>query len=409
MVEGRTLYLAGPEYTAEYARRLGQLGVRVIGGCCRRVPAMIREMRVFIRSFSLAHQAPVTALGDARKAGAPVGQQPVPVAERTELARRLMSGRFCVSVELDPPPRPRCHPHPRRRRAALPGGRGRGQHPGWPAGGRADGPTALSMLVRQRIPQLETVVHSCCRDRNLLGMQMDLLGAQALGLDDILAVTGDPPKMGTYPDAAAVFDIDAIGLTTFTQMMNRGLDFSDQPIGGQTSHFAGCGCNPGAVDLDLEAARFARKVEAGAESFFSQPVVDPDLHLRFIEKTEGRRAVVNAVPFLVGIMPLVSAKNAEFLHNEVPGMQIPAAVLPAIRAAPSREAQREGGIELARETLLEVMNHPRIRGAYVFPPFGSYRAGLLTAAPGMTSSARSRTCTPPSRMPPRPSTTPTPS
>jgi homocysteine S-methyltransferase len=178
--------------------------------------------------------------------------------------------------------------------------------------------------------------------------------------------------MGTYPNATAVFDIDAIGLIHFVQQLNRGLDFSGRPIGGQTALFVGAGCNPGAVDLPLEAARFARKVEAGAEFFFSQPVFDQELLYRFLEATKDCRPV----PFLVGIMPLVSARNAEFLHNEVPGMQIPDAVLRAIRAAPSRDGQREVGIQVARETLLEVVKHPRIRGTYVFPPFGSYKAVL---------------------------------
>jgi len=234
------------------------------------------------------------------------------------------------------------------------------------------GPSALSQIVREHTPEMETVIHYCCRDRNLLGMQMDLLGNEALKLKNILAVTGDPPKMGTYPDATAVFDIDSIGLIHFIQRLNRGLDFAGQPIGGQTSLFVGAGCNPGAVDLDHEAERYARKVEAGAEFFFSQPVFDVELLHRFLEKTNSCKKV----PFLVGIMPLVSAKNAEFLHNEVPGMQIPEPVLKGIRALPTKEAQKKFGIERAREALLNVKDHDRIAGTYVFPPLGSYKAVL---------------------------------
>lgn len=370
-VEGRTLYLASPEYMAEYARRLGQLGVRGVGGCCGVTAGMIKEMRIFLRSISPIHQGPIIVPGDTdAKAEAPQGQEPVPVPERTEFARRLLGGKFCVSVELDPPRG--INPHHAVEGAALlyRAGVDVVNIADGPRAVARMGPAALSQLVRKRIPQMETVVHYCCRDRNLLGMQMDLLGAHALGLRNILAVTGDPPKMGTYPDATAVFDIDSIGLINFIQMMNRGLDFSGQPIGGQTAHFVGAGCNPGAVDMDLEANRFLRKAEAGAEFFFSQPLYDPSLLHRFLEKTEA----ASDVPFLVGILPLVSAKNAEFLHNEVPGMQIPEPVLRAIRSAPTRQAQRKVGMEVAREALMEAKEHPRVRGVYVYPPFGSYRA-----------------------------------
>lgn len=371
VVEGRTIYLAGPEYMAEYARRLAHVGAHGIGGCCGTTPQMIKEMRTYLRSISPAHRGPVSRPTlEAR----PIerGLPPVPVAERSSFAKKLSEGKFCVSVELDPP------------RGIDPGKAIEGAAMLHAAGidvvNIADGPravarmgpSALSQLVRARTPALETVVHYCCRDRNLLGMQMDLLGAHALGLRNILAVTGDPPKMGTYPDATAVFDIDAIGLISFIQLLNRGLDFAEEPVGGQTALFVGAGCNPGAVDLGLEASRFERKVAAGAEYFFSQPVFDHDLLLRFLDRTES----ASAVPFLVGIMPLVSTRNAEFLHNEVPGMQIPEPVLRAMRAAPSREAQREVGIEVARETLAAVKAHPRVKGVYVYPPFGSYRAVL---------------------------------
>ena len=373
MVEGRTIYLAGPEYMAEYARRLAQVGAGVIGGCCGTTPAMLKEMRVFLRSISPAHRSPIVATETADHAPTEsTGEDPVPVEERSELARRLHSGKFCVSVELDPPKGVGA-------KRAVEGAAMLYRH-GVDVVNIADGPRAvarmgpasLSQLVRQRVPPMETVVHYCCRDRNLLGMQMDLLGAHALGLRNILAVTGDPPKMGTYPDATAVFDIDSIGLISFIQLLNRGLDFSGAPIGGRTALFVGAGCHPGAVDMDLEADRFLRKAAAGAEYFFSQPIFDSSLLQNFLEKTDA----ASDVPFLVGIMPLVSVKNAEFLHNEVPGMQVPPAVMKALKAAPSREAQRAVGMEVAREALLEVKSHPRVRGVYVYPPFGSYRAVL---------------------------------
>ncbi len=373
-VDGRTLYLASPEYMAEHARRMAQLGAHGVGGCCGTTPGMIREMRVFLRSISPVHQAPVTPAARTQDATLPEppGAEPVPVAERTEFAKRLLGGKFCVSVELDPPrgidPTRAVEGAARLYRAGV-------DVVNIADGPRAVarmGPAALSQLVRARVPPMETVVHYCCRDRNLLGMQMDLLGAHALGLRNILAVTGDPPKMGTYPDATAVFDIDSIGLITFIQLLNRGLDFSGQPIGGQTAMFVGAGCNPGAVDVDLEAARFLRKAEAGAEYFFSQPVYDLDLLERFLDKTSA----ASDVPFMVGILPLASARNAEFLHNEVPGMQVPDAVMRAIKAAPTKQAQREVGIQVAQEALAACKAHPRVKGVYVYPPFGSYKAVL---------------------------------
>ena len=373
MVEGRTLYLAGPEYMAEHARRLAQLGARGVGGCCGTTPAMVKEMRSFLRSISPMHAAPVVTASPEPTPDEPeTSKLPVPTAQRSEFAKRLLGGKFCISVELDPPrgidPYRTLEGAARLYRAGV-------DVVNIPDGPRAVarmGPASLAQLVRGRVPPMESVLHYCCRDRNLLGIQMDLLGAHALGLRNILAVTGDPPKMGTYPDATAVFDIDSVGLISFIQLLNRGLDFSGQPIGGQTALFVGAGCNPGAVDIDYEADRFLRKVEAGAEYFFSQPVFDPDLLHRFLEKTSDAAHV----PFMVGIMPLVSSKNAEFLHHEVPGMQIPGPIRAAMKAAPTREAQRQVGIEIARKTLQEVHDHPRIRGAYVFPPFGSYKAVL---------------------------------
>ncbi len=367
-IEGRTLYLAAPEYMAEHARRFVQMGASIVGGCCGTTPNMIAEIRSFIRSVAAERRSPVaTAEGDRR----PVGVEPTPIAERTEFARRLYSGRFCVSVELDPP----------RGVDAIKAVEGAAmlQEAGIDVINIADGPravarmgpSALAQLVRQHCG-MEAVVHYCCRDRNLLGMQMDLLGSNALGLRNILAVTGDPPKMGTYPNATAVFDIDSIGLITAIQLLNRGLDFSGQPIGGQTSLFVGAGCNPGHIDLDLEVDRFGRKVAAGAEFFFSQPVFDPAVLLHFLDRTDA----FPKVPFLVGIMPLVSSKNAEFLHNEVPGMQVPEVIRNKLANAGDRDAQREVGIESAREALAEVMHHPRIKGVYIYPPFGSYKAVL---------------------------------
>ena len=372
VVDGRTLYMASPEYMAEFARRFVQKGARVVGGCCGTTPQMIREMRSFIRSVAPMTQIETTVeMLQKETENAVEMQEPTPIVERSEFARKLYSGEFCISVELDPP------------RGLDPSRSIEGAkfllHHGIDVINIADGPRAVARMGPLPMAQMvkadsgmEAVTHYCCRDRNLLGMQMDLIGANALGQRNILAVTGDPPKMGSYPDATPVFDIDSIGLITFLQMMNRGLDFAGRPLGGKTEFFVGAGCNPGHIDLDLEVHRFGKKVEAGAEFFFSQPVYDQEMLFAFLERTKAYAHI----PFLVGILPLASYKNAEFLHNEVPGMQIPDNIRERMRNAPDRKAQRRVGIEVARETLQAVYQHDRISGVYIYPPFGSYKAVL---------------------------------
>ena len=366
-VEGRTLYLAGPEYMAEYARRMVQKGASIVGGCCGTTPAIIREMANFLSSIS-PMRSPVTEPVVRQVAPSPE-LEPTPVAERSRFAARLATGEFCISVELDPPRGVEAT-------RALDGA-ALLREAGVDTVNIADGPRAVPRMGAPYLAQLvqaahglEPVVHVCCRDRNILGLQMDLLGAHALGIRNILAVTGDPPKLGSYPDASAVFDIDSVGLIAFIEMLNRGLDFSGKPIGGKTSFLVGAGCNPGHVDLDLEVERYGLKVENGAGFFFSQPVFEPEVLQRFLDRVE----IFPRTPFLVGILPIVSSKNAEFLHNEVPGMQIPQDVRDRLRAAPTREEQREIGIQVAQDALRAVKDDPRVQGAYIFPPFGSYRA-----------------------------------
>jgi homocysteine S-methyltransferase len=205
-------------------------------------------------------------------------------------------------------------------------------------------------------------------------MQMDLIGAHVLGQRNLMLITGDPPKMGNFPDATAVFDVDAIGLVTFADLLNHGLDLAGRPVGKgeQTSFVLGVGCNPGAVDLDREVARFRQKIEAGAEYVFSQPVYDIARLERFLAATED----APRIPFFVGILPLASLKNAEFLTREVPGMEVPGPIMSRLRAAKSKDEQREVGIRVATESLAAAVEFDRVRGAYIFPPFGKYEAIL---------------------------------
>jgi len=262
MVDGRTIYLATPEYMAEYARRFVQAGARVVGGCCGTTPAMIKEMRSYLQSVEprrRTRRVDITELSP--KIELP---DPAPLEQRSRFGGRL-DNEFCISVELDAP-------RGLEATSAVEGSRILADA-GIQAVNIADGPRAtarmsalsLAMLVREKV-DIDVIVHYCCRDRNLLGMQMDLLGAHALGIRNILCVTGDPPKMGNYPDATGVFDLDSVELTRAVRNLNRGVDFGGAPVGAQTDFVIGVGCNPGFTPLPKEIEKFGRKLAAGAES-----------------------------------------------------------------------------------------------------------------------------------------------
>lgn len=365
MIQGRLIYLASPEYMAEYARRYAQLGVALIGGCCGTTPAHIREMKRFLKSVRPVVRTTCSVMGEKKE---PPGMKQ-PIAERGALAKKIASDKFIISVEVDPPlgtdPTP-----------AIEGARFL-KNLGVDAINIADGPRAmarmspiaLGVMIKEKVG-IDPVVHFCCRDRNLLGMQMDLIGASALGMNNLLIITGDPPKMGNYPEASAVFDLDAIGLIRFASLLNRGLDLAERPLQGQTKFLVGCGVNPGAIELNLEVERFHQKLDAGAEFAFTQPVYDADLLDKFFEKAKPYLKI----PIIVGILPLASLRNAEFLHNEVPGMQIPSAIMNRMKNQPDRKSQQEEGITIASEALDFIRNYGHARGAYIFPPFGNYEA-----------------------------------
>ena len=295
---------------------------------------------------------------------------PVPLARRSRLGGKLARGEFVSAVEIVPPrgvdPSPmfgQC----RELKAA-----------GVDVVNVPDGPRAqsrmgalLSALMIERDVGLETVIHYCCRDRNLLGMLSDLLGAAAAGLRNLLIITGDPPKMGPYPDSTAVFDIDSIGLTNLVHGLNHGLDPGTNPIGAPTSFVIGVGANPGAVDLDRELSRFAWKVDAGAEFAVTQPVFDTDQLERFVARIESMR-----IPIVAGIWPLVSLRNAEFLANEVPGVSVPDRVLARMRQASElgKEAALAEGVSIAREMFAHVRG--LVQGVQVSAPFGRVNVAL---------------------------------
>jgi len=401
-VGGRSMYMASPEYMASYARHLIHAGAKIVGGCCGTTPEHIRAIVNGVRPLA----PKVSGIGN-RESGIaghrdasipesrfpipgsrPKGVDPVPLAERSHFGAKLARGEMVTSVEIVPP-RGVDASKMLADVAAL-------KHAGVDAVNVPDGPRAqsrmgavmTSLLIEQQVG-VETVTHYCCRDRNLLGMLSDLLGASAMGLRNMLFITGDPPKMGPYPDATAVFDIDSIGLTNLVANLNRGLDPGGNPIGAPTRYVIGVGVNPAAVDPAVELKRFEYKVEAGAEYAITQPVFDVAQLERFLGEIDHVR-----IPIIAGIWPLVSVRNAEFLANEVPGVVVPESVITRMRRAneKSKEHAVAEGIAIAREMLGCVRS--AVQGVQVSAPFGKVELALEVFRDSSSNPAASSAPTP---------------
>ena len=364
-VGDRKIYMASPEYMASYARRMVEAGARLVGGCCGTTPEHIKAIASFVQSVAPRHHH-TGHTAEFRAAGVPS----VPLAERSRYGAKLATGQFITTVEIVPPKGVDPGPMFAQCRALKAAGVDAVNVPDGPRAQSRMGALISGLLIEREVG-IEAVVHYACRDRNLLGMLSDLLGASAAGLRNLLLVTGDPPKMGPYPDATAVFDIDSIGLTNLVARLNRGLDPGANPIGAPTRFVIGVGVNPAAPDLERELSRFAWKAEAGAEFAITQPVFDLDQLDRFLKRVESFR-----VPVIGGIWPLVSLRNAEFLANEVPGVTVPQVVLDRMRRASDRgkEAGLAEGVAIAREMLAAVRN--RLQGAQVSAPFGKVPVAL---------------------------------
>ncbi|MGI9107134.1 MAG: bifunctional homocysteine S-methyltransferase/methylenetetrahydrofolate reductase [Pyrinomonadaceae bacterium] len=371
-VQGRQFYMCSPEYMAKYAKRLIQAGVKAIGGCCGTTPAHIKLISDAVRAVSPRRQPAVFKPAQPARVEelTPADIQVVPLAERSNWARRIANGEFVTTVEVLPPKGCDAAQTLEQIRLLKTAGVNAVNIPDGPRAQTRMSAQATALLVEREIG-LEAVLHYCCRDRNLLGMMSDLLGAAALGLRNLLLITGDPPKMGPYPDATAVFDIDSIGLTNMVNKLNHGLDLGNNPIGCPTSFCIGVGVNPGAINLEEELKRFEYKVEAGAEYAITQPVFDVEQLREFLKKIEHVR-----IPVIAGIWPLVSYRNAEFLHNEVPGVRVTPAIMERMRRASDKgkEAARDEGLQIARESLIEVRD--LIQGVQVSAPFNNVRYAL---------------------------------
>jgi len=367
-VDGRLLYMATPEYLDVFARRTIQLGATMIGGCCGTTPEHVHWMAKSGRMLGDRHTDVIRTRAVTAAEVVPV-LEPTSLAERSDFAAKIAAGKFVVSVEVNPAPG--LDPS-----KALEGAKML-LASGVDIVNVADAPRAVARMSNLAFCSLllerhgiQPILHVCGRDRNLLGQMAHLLGAHAIGIRNLVIITGDPPKVGDYPEASAVYDLDAIGLLQMAANMNRGIDPAGKPLpGGQTSFLLATGFEPGAADLDKEIHRLERKKAAGAEIVMTQPIFQTDL----LEETLRRIAHLE-LPVLVGVLPLVSYKNAEFLHNEVPGMQIPEETRERMRKTPGGEAARKEGVRIAREMLFAVRD--RVQGAYLMPPLGRYELAL---------------------------------
>jgi len=377
-VDERMVYVTTPEYFGVYARRMLRVGVRLIGGCCGTTPEHVKRIAAAARMAAAGAAGELEARGDdelprAETTGVlpaivPGALQPVPLAQRSGLAAKIAKARFVVSVEVNPP----IGLDPSRAIAAA----RMLQQGGVDVVNIADGARAqarmsnLALAVRvQREAGIETILHVCGRDRNLLGTLAHLLGAHDLGVRNLVIVTGDPPKMGDFPDATAVYDLDSIGILKLAARLNHGVDPGGKPLGATTRFLLATGAEPAALNYPREIARLKEKKAAGAELVMTQPVYDPKVLERFLDDVAPL-----GLPVLVGLLPLASYRNAEFLHNEVPGMQVPDAVRERMRKAGTGAAARKEGVAIAREMLGAVRS--RVAGAYVMPPLEKYELAL---------------------------------
>lgn len=370
-VQGRQFYMCSPEYMSKFARRFIQAGASFIGGCCGTTPNHIKLMSSSVRSLSprqtrVVVKEPVTS-GAAKNS---VEVEPVKPEDRSIWSGKIAQGEFVTSVEVLPPKGVSAERTLRSIGLLKEAGVDAVNIPDGPRAQTRMSAQATAILVEGKVG-IESVLHYCCRDRNLLGIMSDLLGAAALGLHNLLIITGDPPKMGPYPDATAVFDIDSIGLTNMVSKLNHGLDLGNNPIGTPTAFSIGVGVNPGAMNMDEEIKRFEWKVEAGAEYAITQPVFDTEQLLEFLKRIEHVR-----IPIIAGVWPLVSFRNADFLHNEVPGVRVTPEIRERMRIASDKgkEHAREEGLTIAQESLEEIID--QIQGVQVSAPFGKVKLAL---------------------------------
>ena len=371
-VGGRLLYLTSPEYFTEYAKKYIELGVRGVGGCCGTTPAHIRVASRAVKTLSGVKKH-IEIRVDTRQG---VLVQVVPPEKKSRLAQKIIAQEKVTSVEIVPPRSSDLSGMLAKVRKCAEAGVDAINIPDGPRASARISPMIAAITIQKEVG-IETILHYCCRDRNLIGMQSDLLGGYAAGLANFLIITGDPPKVGDYPQATGVFDVDAIGLTQVVANLNRGFDIGGNPIDPPTGIFIGVGANPCAVEQEREIDRYFRKIDAGAEFAITQPVFDVEALFRFLDRVEGHS---RRIPVIAGVWPLVSFKNAEFMNNEVPGVVVPREILDRMALCRTKEESRRAGIDIARTTIERVS--PRVSGFQVSAPLGSVETALAVLEKG---------------------------
>jgi methionine synthase / methylenetetrahydrofolate reductase (NADH) len=367
-VEGRSIYLCSPEYMAQYARRFLRAGVRIVGGCCGTTPEHIKLVHAEARSLQPEQRKVSVTVGE--PAAKVQALEKTPVEKKSSLGAKLGQGRFVAFVELLPS---RGVDYSREIEGARSCAAAGIDCINVPDGPRASARMSAQVTCQliQREAGIEAVLHFCCRDRNILGIQSELLGAHAVGIRNLICITGDPPRMGAYPDATPVFDVDSIGLVTIVNNLNHGLDIGGNPIGSKTELVIGVGANPGAFNLDEELRRFDLKVQAGAEYVVTQPVFDLGLLETFLRRIEHTR-----IPVLAGIWPLTSYRNAEFMVNEL-RVPVPPQLMERMRKSERADAARDEGVAIAREMVEKIRS--MVNGVQLSAPFGRYQMALSVA------------------------------
>lgn len=359
-VDGRNIYLCTPEYMAEYSRRFIQKGVNIVGGCCGTTPEHIKEMSNAIKSLRPARivKKKIDISIDDKQI------EPKPLNERSHIGEKLYNKQFITTVELLSPRGIKTEKVIKSARTLKDRGIDSVNIPDGPRASSRMSALATASLISKEV-DIDVILHYTCRDRNLLGIQSDLLGAKALDIRNFLLITGDPPKMGMYADATAVFDIDSIGLCNMVNGLNHGYDLGKNYIGGSLDVCYGVGVNPGAVDLDYELKHFWWKIDAGAEFAITQPVFDVKLLLDFLDRIKD----YPPIPIIAGIWPLISYRNAEFMNNEVPGAHVPDEIMERMKKCKTKEQGREEGIAVAREIYHRIKD--LVSGVQLSAPFGN--------------------------------------
>ena len=355
---------------APYARRFLWAGVKIVGGRCGPTEEHITAIRAEVRSLQPVQRAEAATATVTEPETKVKALAKVPVAQKSQLGAKLAAGKFVAFVEILPPRGVDASKEIEGARLCAANGIDCINVPDGPRASARMSAQVTCQLIQQQAG-IEAVLHFCCRDRNILGIQSELLGAHTVGVRNLICITGDPPRMGTYPDATAVFDVDAIGLANIVNNLNRGLDIGGNSIGSQTALLLGVGANPGALNLEEEIRRLEWKAEAGAEYVVTQPVFDLHLLEEFLKRTAHLK-----LPVICGIWPLTSYRNAEFMVNEL-RVPVPEQLMERMRRADSGERARQEGVAIAREMVADVRSI--VQGVQLSAPFGRYSMAIEVA------------------------------